>query len=127
MVSTSPAISRHQSTLPVDICLLSRSAYLRALLYLRRKGSHFAYNVECLGLAQWLIPIILAIQEQRLGRMWSRLTWHEMRPYLKNNQCTCNPSYSGSRDQEDSSSKPAWANSSRDLILKKKSQKEQTE
>jgi hypothetical protein len=31
----------------------------------------------------------------------------------------CNPSYSGDRDQEDGSSKPAWANSSRDLILKK--------
>jgi hypothetical protein len=29
----------------------------------------------------------------------------------------CNPSYSGSRDQEDRGSKPAWANSSRDPIL----------
>jgi hypothetical protein len=28
----------------------------------------------------------------------------------------CNPSYSGGRDQEDHSSKPAWANSSRDPI-----------
>jgi hypothetical protein len=33
---------------------------------------------------------------------------------------TCNPSYSGSRDQEDHSSKPAWANSPEDPILKKK-------
>jgi hypothetical protein len=32
---------------------------------------------------------------------------------------TCNPSYSGDRDQEDWSSKPAWANSLRDSILKK--------
>jgi hypothetical protein len=32
---------------------------------------------------------------------------------------TCNPSYSGGRDQEDWSSKPAQANSFRDLILKK--------
>jgi hypothetical protein len=31
---------------------------------------------------------------------------------------TCNPSYSGGRDQEDRSSKPAQANSSRDPILK---------
>jgi hypothetical protein len=35
----------------------------------------------------------------------------------------CNPSYSGSRDQEDHSSKPAQANSPRDPILKKPSQK----
>jgi hypothetical protein len=33
---------------------------------------------------------------------------------------TCNPSYSGGRDQEPRSSKPALANSSRDLISKKK-------
>jgi hypothetical protein len=32
---------------------------------------------------------------------------------------TCNPSYSGGRDQEDLSSKPAWANNPRDPILKK--------
>jgi hypothetical protein len=32
---------------------------------------------------------------------------------------SCNPSYSGGRDQEDLCSKPAWANSSRDPILKK--------
>jgi hypothetical protein len=31
----------------------------------------------------------------------------------------CNPSYLGGRDQEDHSSKPAWANSSQDPILKK--------
>jgi hypothetical protein len=31
---------------------------------------------------------------------------------------TCNPSYSGSRDQEDHGSKPAWANSSQALISK---------
>jgi hypothetical protein len=30
-----------------------------------------------------------------------------------------NPSYSGGRDHEDYSSKPGWANSSRDPILKK--------
>jgi hypothetical protein len=33
---------------------------------------------------------------------------------------TCNPSYSGSREQEDPGSKPVWANSSRDFFLKKK-------
>jgi hypothetical protein len=32
---------------------------------------------------------------------------------------TCKPSYSGGRDQEDSSSKPAQANSWQDPILKK--------
>jgi hypothetical protein len=31
---------------------------------------------------------------------------------------TCNPSYSGGRDQEDHSSKPAQANSSQDPISK---------
>jgi hypothetical protein len=31
----------------------------------------------------------------------------------------CNPSYSGGRDQEDHSSKPAWVNHSQDPILKK--------
>jgi hypothetical protein len=36
---------------------------------------------------------------------------------------TCNPSYSGGRDQEDHSSKPAQANSSRDPISKKPSQR----
>jgi hypothetical protein len=34
-----------------------------------------------------------------------------------------NPSYSGGKDQEDCSLKPAWANSSWDPILKKPSQK----
>jgi hypothetical protein len=37
--------------------------------------------------------------------------------------CHILPSYSGGSDQEDHSSKPAWANSSRDPILKKPSQK----
>jgi hypothetical protein len=32
---------------------------------------------------------------------------------------TCNPSYSGGRDQEDQSSKPTQANSLQDPILKK--------
>jgi hypothetical protein len=35
----------------------------------------------------------------------------------------CNPSYSGGRDQEDCSSKPAWANSLKDPIWKKKNHK----
>jgi hypothetical protein len=34
-----------------------------------------------------------------------------------------NPSYSGSRDQEDHSSKPAWAKSSQDPLSKNPSQK----
>jgi hypothetical protein len=34
-----------------------------------------------------------------------------------------NPSYSGGKDQEDRSSKPAQANSSQDLILKKPNHK----
>jgi hypothetical protein len=33
---------------------------------------------------------------------------------------TCNPGYSEGRDQEDCSSKPAWANSAQDPISKKK-------
>jgi hypothetical protein len=32
---------------------------------------------------------------------------------------TCNPSYSGGRDQEDRGSKPAWANSLRNPFLEK--------
>jgi hypothetical protein len=35
----------------------------------------------------------------------------------------CNPSCSGGRDQEDRSSKPAWANSSREPVSKKKKKK----
>jgi hypothetical protein len=35
----------------------------------------------------------------------------------------CNPSYSGGRDQEGHSSKPAWANSSWAPLLKNPSQK----
>jgi hypothetical protein len=35
----------------------------------------------------------------------------------------CNPSYSGGRDQEDHSSRPAWAKSWRDPILKKPTKK----
>jgi hypothetical protein len=31
----------------------------------------------------------------------------------------CNPSYSGGRDQEDCGSKPAWAHTFREPILKK--------
>jgi hypothetical protein len=31
---------------------------------------------------------------------------------------SCNPTYSGNRDQEDQGSKPAWANSSQDPISK---------
>jgi hypothetical protein len=34
----------------------------------------------------------------------------------------CNPSYSGGTDQEDHGLKPAWANSLRDPISKKKKQ-----
>jgi hypothetical protein len=36
----------------------------------------------------------------------------------------CNPSYSGGRVQEDDGSKPAWSNSLRDPIMKKKITKE---
>jgi hypothetical protein len=39
---------------------------------------------------------------------------------------TCNPSYLGGRDQEDCGSKPAQANSSQDLILKKTHHKKRT-
>jgi hypothetical protein len=39
---------------------------------------------------------------------------------------TCNPSYSGGRDQEDHVSKPALANSLQDPILKKTLQKNRT-
>jgi hypothetical protein len=50
-------------------------------------------------------------------------------PLLEDNYCQAlvahayNPRYSGGRDQEDHGSKLAWANSSWDPILKKKSQK----
>jgi hypothetical protein len=37
---------------------------------------------------------------------------------------TCNPSYSGGRDQEDHGSKPTWANSSQDPVSKKHNTKE---
>jgi hypothetical protein len=37
----------------------------------------------------------------------------------------CNPSYLGGRDQEDLSSKPAWANSSQDPISKENHHKKE--
>jgi hypothetical protein len=40
---------------------------------------------------------------------------------------TCNPSYSGGRDQEDHSLKPALANSSETLSQKKKKKKNSTQ
>jgi hypothetical protein len=36
---------------------------------------------------------------------------------------SCNPSYSGGRAQEDQGLKPAWANSLRDSVFKKKNHK----
>jgi hypothetical protein len=39
---------------------------------------------------------------------------------------TCNPSYSGSKDQEDQGSKPAWANSSARPYLEKPHYKNRT-
>jgi hypothetical protein len=39
---------------------------------------------------------------------------------------TCNPTYSGGRDQEDRSSKPTWASSSQDPISKKKKSQKRT-
>jgi hypothetical protein len=40
---------------------------------------------------------------------------------------TCNPSYSGGRDQEDHSLRPAQANSSKDPISKNPAQKKAVE
>jgi hypothetical protein len=39
---------------------------------------------------------------------------------------SCNPSYSGGRDQEDHSLKPAWANSLQDPISKKNPSQKRT-
>jgi hypothetical protein len=59
----------------------------------------------CLGWPQTKILLIFASQEARIkaGAGGS----------------SCNPTYSGGKDQEDHGSKPALANSSRDTILKK--------
>jgi hypothetical protein len=46
--------------------------------------------------------------------VWQKLKWSQV-PVAH----PCNSSYSGGRDQEDHSSKPAQANSSRDPISKK--------
>jgi hypothetical protein len=40
---------------------------------------------------------------------------------------TCNPIHSGGSDEEEHSSKPAWASSSQDLILKKTHHKEKAD
>jgi hypothetical protein len=46
-------------------------------------------------------------------------TWHGKRKKLvKHLSHTCNPNYSGGRDQEDCSLRPALANSSQDFISK---------
>jgi hypothetical protein len=46
--------------------------------------------------------------DRKLGKASS---W-TLQDLLKMVSCTCNPSYSGGRDQEDQGSKLAWANSS---------------
>jgi hypothetical protein len=61
--------------------------------------------------------------------MWNRLRLFFLKRPIKTGQSrapvsrTYNPSYSGGRDQEDHSSKPAQANSLRDPISKNPSQK----
>jgi hypothetical protein len=63
--------------------------------------------------------------ESRLSQSQLNLSWRLTALGLKLNSSweqvahTCNPSYSGGRDQEDHGSKPALANSLRDPISKK--------
>jgi hypothetical protein len=52
-----------------------------------------------------LVPCSLSVKISELSRVWMTHAY--------------NPSYSGGRDQEDHSSKPAWTNSSQDPISKK--------
>jgi hypothetical protein len=80
--------------------------------------------------AQWLTPVIAVIQEAKAGGLSFEASLSKKGkkkvsgPCLKNNSKpepvahTCNPSYSGGRDQYDHGSKPTQANSSRAPILK---------
>jgi hypothetical protein len=56
--------------------------------------------------------VITHCKEQKLLKKERKWSW----PLVA---YTCNPSYSGGRDQEDCGSKPAQANSSQKCILKK--------
>jgi hypothetical protein len=83
----------------------------------------------CLSSIHWspqaeeCLPLVIFLK----NRLKNTLTGEEvkkicMKCYVKIDASmapTCNPSYTGGRDQEDHSSKPAWAYSSQDPILKK--------
>jgi hypothetical protein len=56
-------------------------------------------------------------RERKMKRRM-RSEWKEGRRGTVPVASACNPSYSGGTDQEDCSSKPAWANSSQDPISK---------
>jgi tRNA A22 N-methylase len=79
------------------------------------------------SLAWWYMPVIPALRRQRQEEPQLKISLgYIVRPCLKKNKIsqvlvahTCNPSYTGGRDQEDRSLKPAWANSLRNPILKK--------
>jgi hypothetical protein len=58
--------------------------------------------------------IVVQSQANNSGDPISKITRARQEPVAH----ACNPSYSGGRDQEECSSKAAWANSSRDPILK---------
>jgi hypothetical protein len=78
-----------------------------------------------LGQAWWYMPLILTPGRLRQedGELEASLSYIvSSKPCLKIARFrwlrACNPSYSGGRDQEDYSSRPAQANSSRDPITK---------
>jgi hypothetical protein len=64
-------------------------------------------------------------EEIIIGMKWGDLSCQTFNFAFSSNTCTspvtytCNPSYSGGRDQEDHSSKPIQANISQDPISKK--------
>jgi hypothetical protein len=103
--------------------------------YERKKKDHFlvgweqglAINVPQAGLQLTVWPrLTLKAQSSYfsfLSAEFTRVHDHtQCRRILmlkkKNTDHTCNPTYSGGRNQEDRSSKPAWANISRDPVLK---------
>jgi hypothetical protein len=68
------------------------------------------------------LPHDLVTELQAIHTMYSSFNCESKK--LETNQAlvaqACNPSYSGGREQKDHSLKPAWANSLRDTIWKKK-------
>jgi hypothetical protein len=122
---------------PVPLCYASNShtsVFTDSLDFIRRP-CHALFDKVYMTLIQWWNGLMMHFSEQSLSLgfvwlFWNICTWNftmseicfkifSYQPGISGS-CLCNPSYSGSRDQEDSGSIPAkivhgtlsWKNSS---------------